>query len=182
MKELGMENQQEQELNNEELYQLMNDEKMYKHQPSQSGESDCCSAPVVDDYELCSECKDHCGRLSTTDIDQKPLTKKNKIMKTSIKEELTEYIKDNLETFPYAQKEDLHFHLFNQDYYIIGYYQCDEWLKEHNLSPFEAIGIIKEYELENFGEITTDISSSEKVVNMLVYIYGEELLCEMELI
>jgi hypothetical protein len=103
-------------------------------------------------------------------------------MKSSVKEELAEYIKDNLETFPHSQKEDLHFHLFNQDYYIIGYYQCEEWLKEHGISPFEAIGIIKEYELDNFGEITTDISSSEKVVNMLVYIYGEELLYELELI
>tara|TARA_R100001132_G_C3225611_1_gene62360 strand:+ start:257 stop:517 length:261 start_codon:yes stop_codon:yes gene_type:complete len=53
------------ELTNKELSELMNDEKMYKHQPSQSGESDCCGAPVVDDYELCSECKDHCERLST---------------------------------------------------------------------------------------------------------------------
>jgi hypothetical protein len=99
-------------------------------------------------------------------------------MKTSIKEELIEYINDNKNDY----SEELHYHLFNQDYYIIGYYQCEEWLDHHNLSPFEAIGIIKEYELENFGEITTDISSSEKVVNMLVYIYGEELLCKMNLI
>ena len=99
-------------------------------------------------------------------------------MNTSIKEELIEYINDNKNDY----SDELHYHLFNQDYYIVGYFQAQEWLKEHGISPFEAIGIIKEYELENFGEITTDISSSEKVVNMLVYIYGEELLCEMELI
>ena len=51
------------ELTNEELHQLMNDEKMYKHQPTQSGESECCGASVIDDYELCSECKEHCDRV-----------------------------------------------------------------------------------------------------------------------
>ena len=101
-------------------------------------------------------------------------------MENSIKEELTEYINESVNN--HSQDDELHHNLFNQDYYIIGYYQCEEWLKEHSISPFKAIGIIKEYELENFGEITTDISSSEKVVNMLVYIYGEELLIEMDLI
>ena len=106
-------------------------------------------------------------------------------MKTSIKEELRSYINERVEEikrYDGSELEELHYHLFNEDYYIIGYYQCEEWLKEHEISPFEAIGIIKEYELENFGEITTDISSSEKVVNMLVYIYGEQLLSEMNLI
>ena len=51
------------ELTNEELHQLMNEEKMYKHQPTQSGESECCGASVIDDYELCSECKEHCDRV-----------------------------------------------------------------------------------------------------------------------
>ena len=63
MKEFGMENQQEQELNNEELHQLMNDEKMYNYQQSQSGESHCCNAPVIDDIERCSDCKEPCERL-----------------------------------------------------------------------------------------------------------------------
>jgi hypothetical protein len=40
-------------------------------------------------------------------------------------------------------KEDWHFHAFNEDYYIIGYYEAEQWLKGHNISPFEAIEVLK---------------------------------------
>jgi len=41
---------------------------------------------------------------------------------------------------------------------------------------FAAIEEIREYEQSNFGQVTTDFSSSEKVVNMYTYIKGEEIL------
>ena len=72
-----------------------------------------------------------------------------------------------------VEKEDIHFHLFNEDYFIIGRYQASEFLKE--VGTFEAIGIIKEYEKDNFGEVTTDLSEPERVANMYAYIKGEEL-------
>ena len=68
-------------------------------------------------------------------------------MKQSIKEELTEHlnevIRENIEinndgSVTYY-RGDMHHKAFNQDYYIIGYYQAEEWLKEHGLSTFEAI-------------------------------------------
>ena len=70
---------------------------------------------------------------------------------------------------------DLHIDLFNSDYYIIGYYQAEQWLI-NNTGVFNGISIVQDYEKENFGEVNTDLSSSEKVVNMLVYIAGEEVL------
>ena len=70
---------------------------------------------------------------------------------------------------------DLHNELFNSDYYIIGYYQAEQWLI-NNTGVFNGISIVQDYEKENFGEVNTDLSSSEKVVNMLVYIAGEEVL------
>jgi len=70
---------------------------------------------------------------------------------------------------------DLHNDLFNSDYYIIGYYQAEQWLI-NNTGVFNGISIIQDYENDNFGEVNTDLSSSEKVVNMLVYIAGEEVL------
>tara|TARA_R110000744_G_scaffold62932_1_gene129698 strand:- start:187 stop:525 length:339 start_codon:yes stop_codon:yes gene_type:complete len=106
-------------------------------------------------------------------------------MKTSIKKELSNYI---TETIQEIKKDDLlrggkdmnelHHKLFNEDYYLIGYYNCEEWLKEHDLSTFEAIGIVQEWEQENYGEckIYTD---AESLVNMLVFIYGEQLLYEV---
>ena len=71
---------------------------------------------------------------------------------------------------------DLHHYLLNENYFIIGYYQAEQWLKKGNGSVFEAIETIREYEQSNFGQVTTDLSSSENVANMLAYILGEEIL------
>ena len=100
-----------------------------------------------------------------------------KRLKSSVKEELTEYINDNKNDYP----EELHYHLFNEDYYIIGYYQAQQWLDQHGISVFEALETIREYEDMHFGECK-HYTNAEETVNMLVYIYGEELLCELELI
>lgn len=74
---------------------------------------------------------------------------------------------------------DLHNELFNTDYFIIGRYEAKKWL-ESNVGIFESIDAIKEYEQDNFGEVTTDLSEPERVCNMYVYIKGEELLNESE--
>lgn len=73
---------------------------------------------------------------------------------------------------------DLHNELFNMDYFIIGYYQAEQFLKNCEDGIFGAIEIIREYEDSNFGQVSTDFSSSEKVANMYAYIKGEELLSE----
>ncbi len=71
---------------------------------------------------------------------------------------------------------DLHHYLLNEDYFIIGYYKAEQWLKKDNSSVFEAIETIKDYEQSNFGQVSTDLSNSENVANMLAYILGEEIL------
>lgn len=75
---------------------------------------------------------------------------------------------------------DLHNRLFNEDYFIIGYFQAEEFLKATEEGIFGAIEKIKEYEQSNFGEVNTDFSSSEKVANMYAYIVGEEILSESD--
>jgi len=70
---------------------------------------------------------------------------------------------------------DLHHYIFNEDYYIIGTALAKEWL-EKNVGVFNAIEEIKQYEQSNFGDCSTDFSDAEKVVNMYVYIKGEEIL------
>ena len=101
-------------------------------------------------------------------------------MKQSIKIELTNHLNDyiNIE----GLNSDLHFHAFNEDYYIIGYYQAEQWLKQHDLSVFKAISICNEFEEDNFGEIQTTFDNAEKLVNNLVYWYGYEICNELELI
>lgn len=100
-------------------------------------------------------------------------------MKTTIKTELANHILDKINDgiLTNDNHEDWHFLCFNEDYYLIGYYQCSEWLKTHEIGEFEAAGICQQYEIDNFGESKV-YDNSESVVNMLAYIYGEELLSE----
>ena len=98
-------------------------------------------------------------------------------MKNSIKLELTNHILDLINDGVITNKniEDAHYHAFNEDYYLIGYYQCSQWLKNHGIDAFEAIEICQTYETEMFGESKV-YDNSEKTVNMLAYIFGEQLL------
>lgn len=98
-------------------------------------------------------------------------------MKTSIKTELVNHILDKINDgiLTNENRDDWHFYCFNEDYYIIGYYEASQWLKNHKIGEFEAVDIVKEYEIDHFGEFNTKINS-EAIVNMLAYIYGEELL------
>ena len=78
-----------------------------------------------------------------------------------------DFIKDNL--------DDLHHEIFNTDFYIIGRYKASEWLGNQ---VFNIINFIKEYENDNFGSVNTDFSEPEAVVNMYVYIIGEEIVAD----
>lgn len=75
---------------------------------------------------------------------------------------------------------ELHHHLYNMDYYIIGTYQAKQELEEYG--TFDAIEKVQEYEMDNFGEVYTELSNTEKLVNMLAYIIGEEFLMESEVL
>lgn len=101
-------------------------------------------------------------------------------MKTSIKEELAYHLIDMIddEILTDENRDDWHFHAFNEDYYLIGYYECSQWLKRHGIGEFEAVGICTQYEIDNFGQPGKVYDNSESVVNMLAYIYGEELLSD----
>lgn len=70
---------------------------------------------------------------------------------------------------------DLHNEIFNMDYFIVGYYHAEQWLIKHT-GIFAAIKMIQDYEKINFGEVTTNLSNSENVCNMVVYIIGEDIL------
>jgi hypothetical protein len=98
----------------------------------------------------------------------------------SIKKEFATYLLDLIHdgVLTNENREDWHFHAFNEDYYIIGYYEAEQWLKRHEISTFEAIGFCQEYEEGNFGEITSIYDNAERVVNMLAYIFGEFMIWE----
>ena len=99
------------------------------------------------------------------------------------RQEIIEFAKDRIEEIYNYNPEklttelpdlyDLHHEIFNTDYYIIGRYQAKQWL---GADAFDCIAEIQEYENEHFGSVTTDLSEPERVVNMYVYIIGEEIL------
>jgi len=91
-----------------------------------------------------------------------------------IKSHFTDFIHDeNHQEFVKDHHEDLHQEIFNNDYYIIGREKAREWLGDQ---AFNVINIIKEYENNNFGKVTTDFSEPEKVVNMYTFIIGEQIV------
>jgi len=93
-----------------------------------------------------------------------------------LKQDVKDYIIDQLNDDVGLNHHicDLHHYLLNQDYFIIGYYKAEQWLKKDSI--FNAIEIIRNYENDNFGKVSSDLSSSENVANMLAYILGEEIL------
>jgi len=93
-------------------------------------------------------------------------------LKEDVKEYIIQQLNDDVGLDQHIS--DLHHNLLNQDYFIIGYYKAEQWLKKDSI--FNAIDKIKEYEESNFGQVSTDLSSSESVANMLAYILGEEIL------
>ena len=93
--------------------------------------------------------------------------------KQEIQEYFNDWIKDQSEEWINENLEDLHHHAFNTDYYIIGTYKATQWLGDQ---VFNIIDFIKDYEQSNFGEVFTDFSSPEAIVNMYVYIIGEEIV------
>ena len=68
---------------------------------------------------------------------------------------------------------DLHNEVFNTDYYVTGTAEAKDILGE---DVFDAIGRIYTYERDVFGGVLTDLSDPVKIVNMLFYIIGEEIM------
>ena len=87
--------------------------------------------------------------------------------------EIAQYM-DN-QDFRDAYVSDLHNDIFNTDYYIIGRHQAKQWM---GADAFDMIGDVQEYEKNEFGEVHTDLSEPEFVVNMWVYIQGWEYIHE----
>lgn len=93
-----------------------------------------------------------------------------------MKQEAIEDIMERLENYN-GYYCDLHNDVFNTDYYIIGTYQAEKELEAYGV--FEAIRLVQDYEMEQFGEVYTDLSEPEKLINMVYYIIGDDVICEM---
>lgn len=72
---------------------------------------------------------------------------------------------------------DLHNEVFNTDYYIIGRQEAKDALEEYGV--FDAIDLVQKYEDDNFGERYIDLSDPEKLMNMVYYVIGDEVMAEV---
>ena len=97
--------------------------------------------------------------------------------KEEIKEYFLDFIEDNKSNNDWLVNniDDLHHHCFNTNYYINGTYESKQWLGDE---VFNIIEFIKNYEMSIFGEVYTDFSEPERIVNMYTYIIGEEIIAD----
>ena len=105
-------------------------------------------------------------------------------MNTSIINELEshlrEYVDEGILTLD--NQDDWFFHAFNEDPYIIGYYQAEQWLKKHKVGEFEAIAYVIEEQERQFAEVTLQAGevNAEHIVNLIAYFAGFEALSNIE--
>ena len=108
---------------------------------------------------------------------------KKYIMKESIEKELINYGVDfmnEMQEVDLTDLHELHYTIFNDDYYIIGYYNAEQWCKKHNVNVFEALDYIRKNQMFHFGEDNTEILDYEKLVNHLVFWVSTELMEEIK--
>jgi hypothetical protein len=101
------------------------------------------------------------------------MNSKEKAMREEAREAIIEALKEGYSGYYH----ELHHEVFNTDYYIIGTYQAKKALEEYGL--WDAIEKVQTYERETFDGVYTDLSDPVKLINMLYYIIGEEVLNEM---
>ncbi len=94
-------------------------------------------------------------------------------LKNDVRRDIIDKLRDGVGVGSYGC--DLHHELCNTDYFIIGSYKAKEWIGEY---AFDVIQLIVDWENDNIGEVTTDVSDPERVANLFAYIVGEEILNE----
>ncbi len=101
------------------------------------------------------------------------------------KQEMLDSILDNINDYSESANFcDFYNDIFNTDY-IIGNYEAEQKLKgfydeNYGRGIFAAINYIKDYEQENFGQINVnDLTSAERLANMIAAVRGEEVLDEV---
>jgi len=98
---------------------------------------------------------------------------KEELMREEARERIINCLKNNYTGY----YSELHHEVFNTDYYITGTYEAKKALEEYDV--WEAIKKVQTYEKDIFGEVFTDLSDPKKVINLLFYIIGEEVIWEM---
>ena len=92
-------------------------------------------------------------------------------------ERVAELVEDRLVDAVGVYGCDLHNHIFNEEPAFIYTNKAESAV--NSVGVWSAIRLVRQYEVDNFGESNTEIEPC-KIANMLVYIYGEFLLAQVE--
>ena len=106
-----------------------------------------------------------------------------KYKESVIRDYLLQYLEDNdLTIKEVIEDDDLHSKVFNEDHYIIGYYNAEQWLiNEHGTNyTFEVLSYVQEQEREQLGEVETTFDNAETLVNHYAYWLGYEVIAEIQ--
>lgn len=87
-------------------------------------------------------------------------------------------IREQLEAGYTGNIYDLQDLVFNSDFYVVGRQTAKEELLQ-NLDIFYVIESIVQYEKENFGEVLTDLSEPEMILNTFYLLVGEACIQEL---
>jgi hypothetical protein len=75
--------------------------------------------------------------------------------------------------------QNLHHHMFNEDYWVNGRYEAEQEILKH-CNVFDAIQLIIDWEYDHLGQMTSKINEAENVCYMLVYILSIDILNSCE--
>lgn len=95
-------------------------------------------------------------------------------------DEIKETLLNNLNSYKGIEDytfNDIFNDLFNSDYYIIGYAEAEDALKEYGI--FNALEEVQSWDEDNFGHWETDYTNTETVANTLEYIHASEYMEDM---
>jgi len=105
----------------------------------------------------------------------------------AIKEELRDYILDNLDLAIGNYGSELDYPFFNQDHYIIYHNVAKEWCDKYDVDGFEIVEYNIQQEIDNFGECywVKELNGISKLnwegqVNLLVYWLGRDVLYDID--
>tara|TARA_B100001248_G_C27387406_1_gene460424 strand:- start:1392 stop:1736 length:345 start_codon:yes stop_codon:yes gene_type:complete len=99
-----------------------------------------------------------------------------------IEDYFNDWLKDNDMTVKQAYEKyglDLYDFVFNQDYFIIGYYKAEQWLiNDGDNMTFQVLNHVNNLEQEYFGEISTVFDNAETLVNHYAYWVGRDVVAK----
>ena len=88
--------------------------------------------------------------------------------------EILQDMREAITDFDMVYYDDLLYEAFDTSYYITGRYESEKALEQYGV--FDAIGKVKQYEIDSFGEVYTLLEDPEEVATKLYYVLAYETL------